>query len=168
MLVSGIFLWSVVIVLWIVVLRKPGADYRRALQTFMTQGRRVAVRMPLALVAAGFVVILIPQDVIGNLIGGASGFLGIATSSFLGSFLPGGPFVTFPFVIALMNYGAGEPQMVAFIAAWSVIAIHRVIAWEVPLMGVRFWFIRFASSAILPPLAGLLSALLWAAFGSNG
>ncbi len=168
MLVSGIFLWSVVIVLWIVVLRKPGADYRRALQIFVTQGRRVAVRMPLALLAAGFVAVLIPQDVIGSLIGGASGFLGIATSSFLGSFLPGGPFVTFPFVIALMNYGAGEPQMVAFIAAWSVIAIHRVIAWEVPLMGVRFWFIRFASSAILPPLAGVLSALLWAAFGSNG
>ena len=167
MLVSGIFLWSVVVVLWIVVLRKPGAEHRRALQTFVTQGRRVVVRMPLALLAAGFVAVLIPQDVIGGLIGGASGFLGIATSSVLGSFLPGGPFVTFPFVIALMNYGAGEPQMVAFIAAWSVIAIHRVIAWEIPLMGARFWFVRFASSAILPPLSGVLAALLWAAFRSN-
>jgi uncharacterized membrane protein YraQ (UPF0718 family) len=167
MLISGIFLWSIVIVLSVIVLRKPGANYRRALQTFTTQGRRVAVRMPLALLAAGFIAVLVPQEVIGGLIGGASGFQGIVTSSILGSFIPGGPFVTFPFVIALKNYGAGDPQMVAFIAAWSVIAVHRAIAWELPLMGPRFWFIRFASSAVLPPLAGVLAALLWAAFGSH-
>lgn len=167
MLISGIFLWSVVIILSFVVWRKPGASYRQALQTFGTQGRRVAIRMPLALLAAGFIAELIPQEVIGALVGGASGFLGIVTSSILGSFIPGGPFITFPFVIALMNYGAGEPQMVAFIAAWSVIAIHRAIAWELPLMGGRFWFIRFASSVMLPPLSGVFAALLWAAFGSG-
>jgi uncharacterized membrane protein YraQ (UPF0718 family) len=167
MLVSGIFLWSIVIVLSVIVLRKSSANYRRALQTFTTQGRRVAVRMPLALLAAGFIAVLIPQEIIGELIGGTSGLLGIATSSVLGSFIPGGPFITFPFVIALMNYGAGDPQMVAFIAAWSVIAIHRAIAWELPLMGARFWFIRFVSSAVLPPVCGVLAALLFAAFGSS-
>ncbi len=161
MLISGIFLWSVVIILSLVVWRKPEASYLQAIKTFRIQGLRVAVRMPLALLAAGFIAELIPQEVIGAHIGDASGFLGIITSSILGSFIPGGPFITFPFVIALMNYGAGEPQMVAFIAAWSVIAIHRAIAWELPLMGRQFWFIRFASSLILPPLSGVLAALLW-------
>ena len=165
MLISSIFLWSIVIVLSVIVLKKPGDNYRRALQIFFTQGRRVAVRMPLALLAAGFIAVLIPQEFIGELIGGASGFLGIATSSALGSFIPGGPFVTFPFVIALMTYGAGDAQMVAFITAWSVIAVHRAIAWELPLMGPRFWFIRFSSSVILPLLAGILAALLWAVMG---
>lgn len=162
MLISGIVLWSIVIMLSLLVLRVPGAEYKQAFRIFKTQGRRVAVRMPLALLAAGFVAVLIPQEVIGGLIGGASGIYGIVTSSILGAFIPGGPFITFPFVIALMNYGAGDAQMVAFITSWSVIAINRAIAWEIPLMGPCFWFIRFMSSVILPSLSGILAALFWA------
>ncbi len=62
--------------------------------------------------------------------------------------------------------------MVAFIASWSILAIHRVLAYEIPLLGGRFTFVRIASSFMLPPLAGVLAAgllLIWHAnFAAQG
>ena len=44
--------------------------------------------------------------------------------------------------------------------AWSVFAFHRVLIYEITLMGWRFSAIRLISSLILPPLAGLLAMAL--------
>lgn len=74
--------------------------------------------------------------------------------------MPGGPFVTFPLVLAFAKAGAGVPQMAALITGWSIFAMHRVISWEYPLLGWRFVVMRMASALPLPIVAGLLAELV--------
>ena len=61
-----------------------------------------------------------------------------------------------PIVVVLLSSGAGFPQVVAFLTAWSVFAFHRVVIYEVPLMGLRFSMTRLAASLALPQLCALL------------
>jgi hypothetical protein len=71
--------------------------------------------------------------------------------------MPGGPFVTFPLVLAFAKAGAGVPQMAALITGWSIFALHRILTWEYPVLGWRFVAIRLIAAAPLPILAGLLA-----------
>ncbi len=124
----------------------------------------VLPRVALALFAAGFVGHLIPSEPVGHLIGAGSGFVGIALAALVGGFIPSGPMVSFPVVVIFVQAGAGFPQVVAFVTAWSVIGFHRVLIYEIPLMGWRFSAIRLASSVVLPLVAGLLAATLQAIY----
>jgi hypothetical protein len=54
--------------------------------------------------------------------------------------------------------------LIAFITAWSVFAFHRIVMYEIPVMGIRFAMLRLLSSLILPPLAGILAAIIEANF----
>ena len=71
--------------------------------------------------------------------------------------MPGGPFVTFPLVLAFATAGAGVPQMAALITGWSIFALHRIITWEYPVLGWRFVVLRLIAALPLPFLAGLLA-----------
>jgi len=114
-------------------------------------------RIGLALIAAGFVSRIVPSGPIAHHIGPESGIYGILIASLVGAFIPSGPIVSFPIVVVLLQAGAGVPQVVAFLSAWSVMALHRVIIFEIPLMGWRFSALRLAASAPLAPLSGLLA-----------
>ncbi len=120
--------------------------------------RPLLVRLPVALLAAGFLAALIPERWMLMLLGDASGIVGILLASLLGAVLPGGPIVTFPLAMALASAGVGTPQLVALLTAWSVLALHRVMAFEIPMIGWAFVWRRLAVSLVLAPLAGLLAA----------
>jgi hypothetical protein len=78
----------------------------------------------------------------------------------VGAFVPSGPIISFPLTLALAKAGVGVPQLVAFLAAWSVLSVHRLITWELPLLDARFNLVRFTASLALPPLSGLIATLL--------
>jgi uncharacterized membrane protein YraQ (UPF0718 family) len=118
-------------------------------------------RILFALLAAGFIGRLIPGQAMGRLLGPESGFLGIMIASALGGFVPSGPMVSFPVVVVFTQAGAGFPQVCAFVTAWSVLALHRVLIFELALMGWHFSLTRIISSLILPPLCGLLAQFLF-------
>ena len=62
-------------------------------------------------------------------------YLGLVTlASVIGGFIPSGPSVSFPVVVVLLQAGAGFPQVVAFLTAWSIVALHRVLIYEIPLL----------------------------------
>jgi len=155
-----IFLTVLAATLLLVVAAYHPARLGEVFANVKAQGGNILLRVPLALLMASFVGRLIPPEVIASIIGGESGWRGIVISSLLGGLIPGGPMVSFPLAIVIWQMGAGEPQMVAFLAAWSIFALHRVIAFEWPLLGGRFVLVRFASTWMLPPLAGLLAYLL--------
>ncbi|QKT05105.1 hypothetical protein HUS23_14160 [Ectothiorhodospiraceae bacterium 2226] len=113
------------------------------------------VRLPLALLAASILAALVPADVIGRWLGDEAGLRGILVATLVGGLLPGGPMVAFPLALVLWDAGAGMAQMVTLITAWSVIALHRVLAFEWPMLGGRFALLRLAASILLPALAGL-------------
>lgn len=117
-------------------------------------------RMLLALIAAGFMVTLIPTDLIARYLGEESGLMGILIGTVAGLFVPSGGVVAFALAAAFVTRGASVPALVAFLTGWSVFAAHRVVIFEIPLLGGRFARMRLLSVMILPPIAGALALLV--------
>lgn len=109
--------------------------------------------------------ILVPQKLISDWLGGHSGWRGLLLAATAGIITPGGPFASFPLVLALHRAGADIGTTVTYITAWSVIGIHRLVVWELPFLGESFGFLRFAVSVPLPIIAGLLARYLAARTG---
>lgn len=93
-------------------------------------------------------------------LGHRSGWHGLVLASLLGAVTPGGPFAAFPIVYALFLAGADIGAVIAYLTGWSLLALHRVIIWEIPLLGFEFSAVRVAASLPLPILAGWLARRL--------
>lgn len=154
---ATIVMWLLALSLGAAVWRKDSARVRDGVRLACERFVTIMPRIVLALVMAGFVAKLTPSDPIAALIGPESGWKGILIASLTGGFVPAGPIIAFPFVVVLSKAGAGTPQLIAFVTAWSVFAFHRVMIYETAMMGWRFSVIRLTSSLILPPLAGFLA-----------
>jgi uncharacterized protein len=159
-MIGALVLWGLAIVLALWALRRSTAKARVAIMTAGERFLEIMPRIALALLAAGFIGVLVPSEPVARYIGPDSGFVGILIASVVGGFVPGGPILSFPLVVVLYKAGAGIPQLIAFLTAWSVFAFHRVAIYELTLMGWRFSAVRLISSLVLPPLAGLLSIAL--------
>jgi len=122
-------------------------------------------RIAVAIAAAGFIGKLVPAQIVAAYIGPESGLYGVTLATLVGAITPAGPIVSFPLVAVLLKSGAGFPQVVAFLTAWSVFALHRVLIYEISMMGWRFCAVRLIASAPLPFLAALLTWLLMQAWG---
>lgn len=114
-------------------------------------------RMFCALVGAGFLVQLIPTTFISGLLGAEAGPVAIVVGAIAGTIIPAGPVISFSVAAVLANEGASVPALVAFITSWSVLAAHRIIIFEIPLLGLSFLRLRVLSVVILPLLAGGLA-----------
>ncbi len=157
--------WTAAIVLACATLVRSPELFTKGLGFGLGQFRTTLPLYPLAILAAGFIAELIPPDIAASWLGAEAGFKGILAASVVGGFIPGGPFISFPIALAFFKAGAGVPQAVALLTGWSVIAVHRVFVWEIPVTGVAFAVVRFTSSLILPPIAGVLAALIVALIG---
>ena len=160
MINGALVLWALALVLAFLALRRSTAKAKVAIATAGERFLEIMPRIALALIAAGFIGVLTPSEPVARYIGPDSGFTGILIASVVGGFVPGGPILSFPIIVVLAKAGAGLPQLIAFLTAWSVFAFHRVLTYELTLMGWRFSAVRLASSLVLPPLAGLLSMAL--------
>jgi len=161
----SIVVWVIALVLGIMAFFRPGRLHLQGLRIAWRYFYTMVPRMAVALLVSGFFSVLVPTELIASSIGAESGIRGIITASLVGGFTPGGPIIAFPVVFVLQKAGAGVPQLIAFLTAWSVFAFHRIIAFEVPLMGIRFTALRVLSSLVLPPLAGILATGLAVVFG---
>jgi len=155
---SSLLLWALALVLGLMALRRGRGTARLGLEVSLERFVAIIPRIAVALVTAGFVAKLLPGEPIAALIGAESGWRGILIASLTGGFVPAGPIISFPLVVVLYKAGAGIPQLVAFLTAWSVFAFHRVLIYETTLMGWRFSAVRLTSSLVLPPLSGFLTA----------
>jgi uncharacterized membrane protein YraQ (UPF0718 family) len=154
--ISTLVLWAIAAALGLLVLRRGPGQVRRAAGEALQRFLVILPRMGFAILLAGFAAVMIPGEPVGAAIGPASGVPGILLASVAGGFVPSGPIVSFPLVVVLWKAGAGLPQLVAFLTAWSVFAFHRVLIYESTMMGWRFVALRLTASLVLPVLAGLL------------
>lgn len=107
--------------------------------------------------AAGFAEQLVPQDWVRERLHDGSGISGVLIGTAAGMLTPAGPFVSMPIAAVLLRSGAGTGAVVAFLAAWSLLSLHRLVAWEVPILGLRFAAVRYGVCIALPIAAGLLA-----------
>lgn len=162
---SVVLIWSLVAILSFIAWRKGDGRLRkgfvRGLQMFGINGPRVVV----ALIAAGFISYLLPKALVAEWLGHDSGWQGILIGCLVGPLFPGGPLVIFPVLVALLKAGAGLPAVFAFLTSASLWGIHRILMFEIPLMGARFTMMRLIASAALPPLAGLMTIFALEVYG---
>ena len=116
-------------------------------------------RLVPALILAGMIQVVIPQETVARYFGRRSGLSAIFMASAAGVITPGGPMVSMPLLVVLSNSGMALGPLVAYMTAWSLFGMQRIIAWEAPLMGWHFVAVRTVSSLVFPILAGWLVTL---------
>jgi uncharacterized membrane protein YraQ (UPF0718 family) len=110
--------------------------------------------------AAGLATVLVPREWIEAALGQESGIRGILIATGAGVITPAGPFVAMPLAAAMLRSGAAVAPVVAYLTAWSLLAVHRLIAWEIPIVGLGVATLRYAISLVVPVLAGLAARAL--------
>lgn len=118
----------------------------------------VLPRMVPALVVAGLMQVVVPPEAVSRYFGRQAGLRAIVVASVAGMATPGGPMVSMPLVVVAASSGAALPPLVAYMTAWSLFGLQRIIAWEAPLLGWHFVGVRMLVSFTFPVLAGLLVA----------
>ena len=146
------------LVLSVLVARRGRASAHDAAERALEQFAQIVPQLCVALLAAGFVAKLIPAEWIGGLLGPGSGILGLAIASVAGPIIPAGPVLAFSIAAVLERAGATPETLVAFITSWSLFTLHRMVTFEIPLLGVSFLRLRLLSVAFVPIAAGLIAA----------
>ncbi len=139
------------------VIKKPVGGFQQGLRNGGENLATMLPILPLAIITAGFIAEMIPQDAASAWIGPDAGLKGIIIASIAGGITPGGPFISFPLALAFIKAGAGVPQVIAFISGWSVIAVHRILLFEMPLLGPWFSLLRLLSALLIPTMAGIIA-----------
>lgn len=133
-----------------------GAGFSEGLGLLVRFGPVIVV----SFLAAGFADALVPREWVRESLGAESGLRGILLATGAGIVTPAGPFVSMPIAAVMIRSGAGAGPVVAFLAGWSLLAVHRLIAWEVPILGWRFALLRYGACVLLPVAAGFVARAL--------
>jgi uncharacterized membrane protein YraQ (UPF0718 family) len=121
---------------------------------------RFSAIIAISFLAAGLAQALVPRPWVQAALGHGSGVRGILLATGAGMVTPAGPYVSMPIAAILLRSGASPSAVVSFLTAWSLLALHRFVAWEVPIVGLRFALLRYGVSLLLPVLAGLGTRVL--------
>ena len=163
MIWTTLILWLIALICALIAYRRGDGSFQRGMSIAWRYTLIIGPRIVMALLLAGILVALVPNETIARWLGQETGLRGILLASLIGGMIPGGPIISFPIALALFKAGVGMPQLVAFLTGWSVFALHRVIAYEIPLLGWRFTAVRLLVSLAMPPLSGVFAGLLSAA-----
>jgi hypothetical protein len=68
--------------------------------------------------------------------------------------------IAFPLLLAMFKAGMGTPQLIAMLTGWLLLAFHRIIAYELPMLGTEFVRLRLIVSLPLPLIAGFSAQFL--------
>ena len=146
--------------LCVVYVRSPAAA-QKGLNATGSLLLEITPRMIAAFTLAGLFQVLVPQELIVRWMGHGSGWRGLLIGMSLGGVTPGGPMTHFPVIASLYKMGVGIGPMVAYLTAWSLFGLQRVIMWEIPFLGPKVVAIRIIVSALFPLIAGWLCEVIW-------
>ena len=113
----------------------------------------------LSFLVAGLAETLLPREWISQSLGEESGWRGLLLASAAGAITPAGPFISMPIAAGLLRTGAAPAAVITFLSSWSLLAVHRLFAWEIPILGAGFAFTRWGLSLGLPVVVGVLARL---------
>ena len=157
MLIPTVVMGLLAIVLVFIAYNRGGGEHIQGLKTGRDMIIQILPLLIFAMIVAGMVRVLLPQEMISKWIGEESGFRGLLIGTAIGGFTPGGPVISMPIAAGLLRSGASVGTMVAFLTAWSLWAVSR-LPLEIGLMGWKFTLIRLACTFFFPPIAGLIAS----------
>ena len=153
----GILSLGAVLIALLAVAIRRGQDFAPVVRRFTEQFAMLVPRMLCALVAAGFIAELIPKEAIARLLGHDAGLIAVPVAAAAGLIVPAGPVIAFAIAAVFARSGASTAALVTFVTSWSIFAAHRVLIYEIPLLGASFLRLRILSVLAVPLLAGILT-----------
>jgi len=156
----SISMWILAVIVGAIAFSRPGKLHVQGAKIAWENILIMVPRIIMAILVSGFFSVIVPTELVANWLGKDSGMKGIVLGFVAGGLTPGGPIICFPIVAIIFKAGAGIGPLIAFLTSWSVFALHRLFAFEIPLMGPHFAMVRLLSSVILPLIAGI-SALFF-------
>ncbi len=160
MIFVDVFLWTLVVILAMTAATRGRALLTMRLREGAMDFLRLIPRIFIGVVGSGYLAEALPHDVIARWLGPESGTMGVALAVLGGAITPGGPVVGFSIGAAALKGGAGAPPVIAYVSAWALFAIQRLVMWELPVMPARFSWLRAAVSLPLPFLAAAFAMVL--------
>ena len=157
MLIPTIVMGVLAIALTFLAYNRGGGEHILGLKSGGSMFIQIIPLLIFAMIIAGMVQVLIPQEMISKWVGAESGLRGLLIGTVMGGFTPGGPFVSMPVAAGLLRTGAGIGTMVAFMTTWSLLAVAR-LPLEIGVMGWKFTLIRLACTFFFPPIAGFIAS----------
>lgn len=152
-LVFTIILGVVAAILSGIALRRGRATFVEGLDDAKKQFLFLLPRLIIGILGSGFLAHLMPREAVLAWFGPSSGFTGTALATLAGALTPGGPVVGYALGAAALKAGADFSQVIAYVTAWSLLTINRMISWEFPLMPPRLVAVRVLVSLPFPFLA---------------
>jgi uncharacterized membrane protein YraQ (UPF0718 family) len=104
--------------------------------------------------------VLISPETIAQWLGREAGLRGLLVGTVAGALTPAGPFIAFPLLAVLLKGGASVGAVTAYLTAWALLGVHRVVALEIPILGWRFALVRYVASLAIPVVTGSLAQVL--------
>jgi hypothetical protein len=160
MLAISLFLWVVVAALGLMTAMRGSRLFQDSVRDSTIEFLRLIPRIALGVIGSGFIADAMPQDLIVPWIGPQSGMIGVAIATIGGAATSGGPVVGFSVAAAALKAGGGAPQVIAYVTAWSLFSIQRILGWEIPSMPPRVVWLRAAVSVPLPFLVAATAMLI--------
>ena len=117
-------------------------------------------RVAAAQFVAGFVWAMLPRDRLSRLADSDRGLRGLFIATAAGVITPGGPTSAFSLLAIAAGAGADRGILVTYITSWCLLAVQRIIVWDLPFMGAEFSAVRFLVCLPLPILAGMIARRL--------
>ena len=128
---------AAVLALTAIYIKSPAAA-QRGLNATGSLILEITPRMIAAFTLAGLFQAIVPEELIVRWMGHGPGLRGILIGMSLGGITPGGPMTHFPVIASLFKMGVGIGPLVAYLSAWSLFGLQRVIMWEIPFLGPRW------------------------------
>ncbi|MAG29554.1 MAG: hypothetical protein CL908_01515 [Deltaproteobacteria bacterium] len=122
---------------------------------------RFAVVLFLSFLVAGLAETLMPREWVSAALGENSGWRGLLLASAAGIVTPAGPFISMPLAVGMLRSGAAPAAVVSFLVAWGLLALHRLFAWEVPILGASFAFTRWLLCLFVPVVVGAFARFVF-------
>jgi uncharacterized membrane protein YraQ (UPF0718 family) len=133
MLIPTIIMGVIAVALLVIAYLRGGGEHILGLKSAGNLLLQIIPLLIFAFIIAGMIQVIVPQEMISKWVGTESGLRGIWAS--IGT-------------------------MVAFMTAWSLLAVTR-LPLEIGLMGWQFSLIRLACTFFFPPIAGLIANKLF-------
>lgn len=117
-------------------------------------------RVAAAQFVAGFVWAMLPRDRFSQLADAKHGLRGLVIATAAGIITPGGPTSAYSLLAIAAGAGADRGILITYITSWALLAVQRIIVWDLPFMGAEFSAVRFLVCLPLPILAGMIARRL--------
>ncbi len=117
-------------------------------------------RVAAAQILAGFVWAMLPRDRLAGIADSSRGLRGLVVATAAGVITPGGPASAFSLLAIAAGAGADRGILITYITSWAILAVQRIIVWDLPFMGAEFSATRFLVCLPLPILAGMIARWL--------